>query len=253
MSKVRQSEVRHIRLDAAPVHGDDFIAPVRVERSSRRKRISLEISEGPLVIVKLPRRTPERSGFAFLRENAAWVRLQLEKQAAVPSLRDYLTASPFLSMEGETYGITMEEGGPPGLRIDPSGPAVHFRLSSPGESEWQLVALLRRCAEVALPVRVLQLAARHGVRVHGVAVRDQKTRWGSCSETGSLSLNWRLLLLRQALQDHVLLHELVHLCHFNHSDAFHTTLGQWDPQARIHRKSLREEGTLLMQLGRIRE
>ena len=250
MSKARQSEVRHIRLDVAPVHGDDFIAPVRVERSPRRKRISLEISEGPLVVLKLPLRTPERHGFAFLHENAAWVRRELEKQASVPSLYEYLSAAPFLSMEGRSYQLFFEEGRVPGLRIDPDDLSITFRLSEAMETEDQIVALLRRCAELALPVRVLQLAVRHEVRVHGVTVRDQKTRWGSCSETGSLSLNWRLLLLREDLQDHVLLHELAHLRHFDHSAAFHAVLRDWDPRAQSHKKALREEGALLMQLGR---
>lgn len=75
-------------------------------------------------------------------------------------------------------------------------------------------------ATPTLMERTLELAARHGIRVRKVTVRNQKSRWGSCSRNGSVSLNWRLVQLPPFVKDYIILHELAHRIHLNHSASF---------------------------------
>ena len=77
---------------------------------------------------------------------------------------------------------------------------------------------------------------------HRITIRDQKTRWGSCSAKGTLSFNWRLMLAPPAVLDYVVVHELCHLTHMDHSPAFWQAVAAVCPDYRIHRKWLKEHG-----------
>lgn len=86
--------------------------------------------------------------------------------------------------------------------------------------------------------RLYRLASQHGFAFRRVAVRCQKTRWGSCSARGTISLNLKLLFLPSELVDHVLIHELCHTVHLNHSPAFWALLRKHDPHADERRRRL---------------
>ena len=99
--------------------------------------------------------------------------------------------------------------------------------------------LMRRCAMTALPERLARLAATHGFAVKAVSIRNQRSRWGSCSASGRISLNWRLIQFPAAIADYVMIHELVHLRHLNHSQAFWAEVARLCPPYRDARAWLR--------------
>jgi predicted metal-dependent hydrolase len=101
-------------------------------------------------------------------------------------------------------------------------------------------ARLRREAALVLPTRVAALAARHGLRPTHVGVGDQRTRWGSCSRTGAIRLNWRLVLMPAWVRDYVLVHELMHLRHLDHGPAFWRLVADACPEWRDARAWLRQ-------------
>lgn len=103
-----------------------------------------------------------------------------------------------------------------------------------------LIAWVRRRAAQELPGWLEELAGRHGLGFSEVAVRHQRTRWGSCSPRGAISLNLRLLFLEPALVDHILLHELCHTREMNHSKRFWALLQAHDPDCMAHRRRSRE-------------
>ena len=110
-------------------------------------------------------------------------------------------------------------------------------------SRWD--ASLRPQAERELPSRLMELAAQHGYRVAGVVVRDQRSRWGSCSPAGRISLNWRLVQVPPLVRDYVLLHELTHLAVSNHSPKFWKALEAvcpWHREARAWLRARRITG-----------
>ena len=93
------------------------------------------------------------------------------------------------------------------------------RLSTPEEIE-----SMRRQAKVELPSRLAELASRYGFRYNRVTIKHNSSNWGSCSTKSNINLNLSIVRLPGVLQDYVLLHELCHLRHHDHSHAFHLLL-----------------------------
>ncbi len=104
----------------------------------------------------------------------------------------------------------------------------------------------RKEARKALVKRLDELAAQHGFSYNKVFVRNQKTRWGSCSAKNNISLNVKLTQLPAELRDFIILHELVHTLTKNHSPAFWETLLRLIPDAKKRDKELGQYGCLLL-------
>ena len=100
---------------------------------------------------------------------------------------------------------------------------------------------IRRAREI-FPVRAAYFADRLGVDFGTITIREQKTRWGSCSSAGNLNFNWKLVLLPPELLDYVVVHELAHRLEMNHSPRFWAIVGSVLPDYKRLRKRLKEEG-----------
>jgi predicted metal-dependent hydrolase len=115
------------------------------------------------------------------------------------------------------------------------------RLDRPSYDE----AAARRRAVRDLPIQLREMAARHGVEIHRVSIRNQRSRWGSCSRRGSISLNWRLVLVPDFVREYVMLHELMHRRELNHSPRFWRLVAGVCPRMLEARRWLRTEGQAL--------
>ena len=115
------------------------------------------------------------------------------------------------------------------------------RASVPPERE----AELRREAAERLIPRLHELAAEHGLTVGRVSIRNQRSRWGSCSRNGAISLNYRLVLMPAAVADYVLIHELMHLQQQNHGVRFWRLVERACPDYRESERWLRRHGRAL--------
>lgn len=112
----------------------------------------------------------------------------------------------------------------------------------------QRTALEKRYKEAArsyIPKRVAYYHAMTGGTYNHITIRSQKTRWGSCSSKGTLSFNWRLMLAPPAILDYVVVHELCHLTHMNHSPMFWQSVESVYPDYKNARKWLKEHGNEL--------
>ena len=99
---------------------------------------------------------------------------------------------------------------------------------------------LRARARRELPQRLLQLAANLGLRVSRISVRNQQSRWGSCSPTGHICLNWRLVAMPEWIRDYVMIHELMHLKRLDHSPKFWRLVAAACPEYQEARAWLRK-------------
>jgi predicted metal-dependent hydrolase len=144
------------------------------------------------VRITVPRRGSKREAAAFAAREHAWIAKQLRARAE-RELRE---------RERRT---TNEEPAASNAERQPRPDDQREQLSR---------------AKKELPARLLALAARHGLSVSRVSIRNQRWRWGSCSRKGHICLNWRLVTMPESVRDYVLIHELMHLKRMDHSPAF---------------------------------
>jgi predicted metal-dependent hydrolase len=104
---------------------------------------------------------------------------------------------------------------------------------------------LRARALKELPPALMSLAEQHGIAVSRVSIRNQRSRWGSCSARGSITLNWRLILLPGFVREYVMLHELMHRRELNHSRRFWKLVASVCPRYQEARRWLLKDGQLL--------
>lgn len=111
------------------------------------------------------------------------------------------------------------------------------RVMSPEE-----YSRIKRRAQMAIPIRVDYWAEFVGVSYNRISIRNQKTRWGSCSIDGNLNFHMMLVTMPDEIRDYVIIHELCHRKHMNHSTEFWNEVSKYDPEFKLHRKWLREHG-----------
>jgi predicted metal-dependent hydrolase len=109
----------------------------------------------------------------------------------------------------------------------------------------QIERVERARAARELPARLLDLARVHGVVVSRISVRNQRWRWGSCSRTGHICLNWRLVRMPEWVRDYVMTHELMHLKRLDHSPKFWKLVAAACPDYERARRWLREQSDLV--------
>lgn len=100
-------------------------------------------------------------------------------------------------------------------------------------------------AHMIFPVRVMHYLQFTGGEVKAIRIKDQKTRWGSCSSLHNLNFNWRLIMAPGEVLDYVVVHELCHLTHMNHSRDFWNMVEKVMPDYRVYRKWLKDNGNRL--------
>ncbi len=111
---------------------------------------------------------------------------------------------------------------------------------------WEQLDALADEALLDFPQRAARLAPLVGVTYGGITIRDQKTRWGSCSGKGNLNFNCLLMLAPEAVRDYVVVHELCHRLEMNHSSRFWAQVERVCPDYQVHRKWLKDHGDELM-------
>ena len=218
--------------------------------SARSLRIRLAVRPGPKVILSYPPQASEASALAFLQANLAWLEKVVAKARPVQaSLIDHLRKYPWATLDDRLMEVCLGEGARTSLKLTHADDRVDLTVPA-AAPEAGAARALRRFAETGLTLAVERLSRRVGVTVAQVGVRDQTSRWGSCSASGALSLNWRLVLLPPLLHDHVILHELSHRRHMDHSERFWNQLAAWDPQWKKHDRELTRRWNVIMDLGR---
>ena len=173
---------------------------------SSRKTLAVQIRTDGTVIARAPLRMPKDRILCFLSEKASWIRMQQGKMQEREKMRQQ----------------------------------ARIHLDAAQEKE------LRERAKSVLAQRTAYFARQVGVTYGRITVRDQKTRWGSCSQTGNLNFNFRLILAPLEVLDYVVVHELCHRRQMNHSTQFWQEVAQVLPDYRKRKAWLTENGWRLM-------
>jgi predicted metal-dependent hydrolase len=212
-------------------------------RHRRARHYVLRLEDDGSLRVTIPRGGSRKDAERFAKHKAGWIqRERYRRLLARGSAGGWRDGSRIL-LRGEEAVLQVDrEAGVARLGDE------EIRL--PVEGSFDLRRLvsdrMRRLAERELPARVAELASATGQPVTRVTVRDQKSRWGSCSPSGRVSLNWRLIQVPASVRDYVILHELSHVTEANHSVRFWAKLEQvcpWHRDARAWLKA-RFSGTM---------
>ncbi len=185
-------------------------------RNRRARRYVLRLRSDGTARVAIPRGGSVEEARRFAERNVPWLERQLLRQSAEAKLpRKWIVGSEIL-FRGDLVRLQLDPGGQNILVGSESVPAAgHLSDFRPA-----IERHLRQLAAHELPKRTLELAAQHQLAVKRVSVRNQRSRWGSCSRRGTLSLNWRLIQTPAFVRDYIIWHELAHLKEMNHSEHF---------------------------------
>lgn len=257
----------------------DIGCPVELRRSPRAKRFSLKVSHTErTAILTLPNRGRVEDASAFLARHADWLKKQLDRLpqpvpfvdgACVP-LRGELHRLSFVGPVKYRGVVWVEEGSD--ARMDGNLPAkpdpvrawchdlatqpISSELlprlcvtGSPSHASRRFTDWLKLEARRDLAVRVRVHAEKLGCQPKRISIRDQATRWGSCSTTGTLSFSWRLIFAPPFVLDYVAAHEVAHLREMNHGPRFWRLVREALPDMQRARSWLKMYGAELHRFG----
>jgi predicted metal-dependent hydrolase len=212
--------------------------PLVFVQHPRAKRYLLRLRPDGVARVTVPRRGSMSAAREFAARNIGWLEHQLQRLAAQPKAPPGWGVGAEILFRGEAVRIEAVAEGIVGLgteRIAVNVPDVRPAVQKH----------LRLLATRELPPRVQALAGLHGVEVTRISVRNQKSRWGSCSRRGTISLNWRLIQTPEFVRDYIILHELAHRRQMNHSSRFWQEVERLCPDYRTAERWLKQNGKVL--------
>ena len=185
---------------------------------SNRKTIAISFDRDGNLVVKAPLFVSDRQIEDFVRQKSEWIeatalRLKRERAKVASALGRLILHVP--------YAADYED------------------------RRWVLEQWYRRQAQIVIGEKAREFAALLGVSYAAVRIKDQRSRWGSCSGKGNLNFNWRILMAPEAVCDYVVIHELCHLVHMDHSERFWKLVESVCPDYRRCRAWLKEQGKSL--------
>ncbi|MBQ7923767.1 MAG: M48 family metallopeptidase [Clostridia bacterium] len=206
---------------------------------SNRKSLAVCVDHFGKVTVRAPRKTGEKHIFAFLTEKEDWIRKKQAQYAAVS------VALPTETLDGYTFLLL---GNPCTVRLY-DGKKIAFQNGEvflPKENaRKRLVKWLKENAKRIFTAVTAQKAAEMGVTYKSVSISGAKTRWGTCSADNKIRYTFRLLYTSKDLIEYVVVHELAHVRHKDHSKAFWQEVERYVPDWKSRRKRLKERGALM--------
>ncbi|WP_286238255.1 M48 family metallopeptidase [Neptuniibacter halophilus] len=213
-----------------------------IVRSRRRKTAAIHVgSEG--VVVRVPVWVTDQWVASFVASRSDWI--SKHEQAVRENLQAHaITLKPgaMLPYMGDSFRLSWEKGR--ARAVSRVADKIHVTIGGRSRKpeleqvEACLKSWYRDQARTQLQQRVEYWQQVMGLRPKSLTVKSFRRRWGSCSAGGDIQLNWRLIFASQALQDYVVIHELAHLVHLNHSPDFWQLVGEYCTEWKTKRKEL---------------
>lgn len=207
-----------------PLRAGTTTLELRLIRNPRARRYVLRVTDKADIVVTVPRWGSISEARAFAEKHTEWIARERLRRMTDGAARAW-TAGREIWLRGERVRISVDG------HVARAGD-IEAVVKEGADVKAALQLALRAAAARELPPRLLTLADEAGLRVARVSVRNQRSRWGSCSSRGSIALNWRLLQMPADVRDYVLWHELMHIRRADHSAAFWTLVEQVCPDYR---------------------
>jgi predicted metal-dependent hydrolase len=213
--------------------------PLLFVHHPRARRYLLRLRPDGIARVTIPSRGSISAARDFASRNIAWLEQQFQRLAEPPNHPVAWSPGTEIHFRGNL------------VRVETGDGKIRFgteQIKAPDQAADLRPAIqqhLRELARRELASRVSELAALHGIDVTRVTVRNQKSRWGSCSRRGTISLNWRLIQAPAFVRDYIILHELAHRRQMNHSDKFWQEVERLCPDYLTAERWIRQRAKLL--------
>lgn len=210
-----------------------------------RKTLAIEVHADGRVIVRAPLRTSRREIDLVVAAKEDWIRRKqadLARQALrVPKTKTFSEGESFPYL-GDAYLLKLVEKQAQALELDGT---FNLRRSDLPRAGQVFEAWYKAQARRIFEARVAEISRLNGFHPNRLRLSSARTRWGSCSAKGSISLTWRLVMAPPSIIDYVIVHELVHLIEHNHSSRFWARVEAIVPDYRLRRKWLRANASKL--------
>lgn len=216
----------------------------------RAKSIKLSLEADGTLIVSSPKRTSINRIEKFIKEKESWIKAQQKKIKensfhVVTNDRVWLFGQPLdkkVIVTPNKKGVKFE--------IKQEGKTLIIQTTNCNNSKKsqlseKLNKFLKAKARAYFEPKTKHLSKKMSVDYNRIYLREQKTRWGSCSSKKNLNFNWRLVHFETLLIDYVIIHELAHLRHRNHSAEFWELVNQFDPDYKTHRDWLKRHPVVI--------
>jgi len=238
LDRLNPARLPNTRIDRTVVWRHGIVVHIVFRPRARRYLLGLRPDGAARLVI--PRRGTEAEGLRFLERSEAWLakRVAQWRGRSRPD-QPWIDGARFL-FRGEPAALRVEKNHA-GLTLSFSDQAIPVRHALPDYRD-VVLAHLRRLAERELPLRTRELASLHQVAIRRVSVRAQKTRWGSCSARGTISLNWRLIQAPAQVVDYLIVHELMHRREMNHSARYWKLVAAAFPDYRSAEQWLKKSG-----------
>jgi predicted metal-dependent hydrolase len=220
-----------------------LILPLHLIRVRRARRYILRVRHDGSLRVTLPRGGSRAEAIDFVKRHLAWALRERARQLAGPRHSDAWTEGTRILIDGELVPIACRSMD--GAVAAAAGDVVVSVAPGTRDLRPAFEAALVRRARRELPCRLLELAAEHELTVKRVTIRNQRSRWGSCSHRAAIALNFRLVQMPPHVRDYILLHELMHLRQQNHSRRFWSLVASVCPGFRDAERWLKTLGRQL--------
>jgi predicted metal-dependent hydrolase len=227
---------------------DRAIYPVRIRRHRQARRYTLRVHAASReVILTMPPRGSVREAKEFAQKHGGWIAARLHR---LPEARPFADGTT-IPLRGVEHRITHRPGmrGTVWTETGPDGEGLLCVAGAAPHIDRRIGDYLRREALRDLDAASRRAAETLGVSVRRISVRDQSSRWGSCSTTGVLSYSWRLILAPPFVLDYLAVHEVAHLIEMNHSARFWRLVNRTCPDANRAKVWLDVHGSDLHRYG----
>ena len=229
-----------------PEHGSiNYIHmnPNKIIRS-KRKTLSLTINENAELIIRAPKRLSIEKIQDFINEKENWI--NRKKRLIENQIKDVTSNHNKLLYLGNLFPINVEQNASKELFF--TGEEFIANSIEPNPLSLSIKKWYKnKFKEIALP-RVAYFANKHNLIVNQVRIKNQKTMWGSCSSKNNINLNYLLLMAPMGVIDYVIVHELVHTIHRNHSTDFWDSVESIMPEFQEHKRWLKKNGYKLRRI-----
>ncbi len=212
--------------------------------SARAKYVRIKVAPPDQITLVVPLHVENKHAHTFVQEKKQWIEKTLHKLSHSPVTEAVLPETLMLTLTGEQWHVDYQKADTDSVQLHVH--AADRRVTVSGKVDhkesvyYVLAQWLKDMARQVLPDMLDSLSVQYDLPYGRVTIRGQKTRWGSCSSSKNINLNYKLLFFPEPVVRYVLIHELCHTREMNHSNRFWMLVSQFDVDYQRHREILKK-------------